>query len=123
MSNQLTSAIIGAAIEVHRQTGPGLLESIYEQCLITELKQRGLSLINQYPLPVVYKGHQLDIVYRLDLLVENSVIVEMKTVDSITGLHKAQLMTYLKLAKRRYGLLLNFNVPIMRQGIVRMLNG
>ena len=123
MSNQLTSAIIGAAIEVHRQTGPGLLESIYEQCLITELKQRGLSLINQYPLPVVYKGHQLDIVYRLDLLVENSVIVELKTVDNITGLHKSQLMTYLKLAKRRYGLLLNFNVPIMRQGILRMLNG
>ena len=123
MSNQLTSQIIGAAIEVHRQTGPGLLESIYEECLITELKQRDLSVINQYPLPVLYKGHQLNSVYRLDLLVENTVVVELKAVDNITGLHQAQLMTYLKLAKRRYGLLLNFNVPVMRQGIVRMLNG
>ena len=123
MSNQLTSQIIGAAIEVHRQTGPGLLESIYEECLLTELKQRGLSVINQYPLPVLYKGHQLNGVYRLDLLVENTVVVELKAVDNITGLHQAQLMTYLKLAKRRYGLLLNFNVPVMRQGILRMLNG
>ncbi|HAO23942.1 MULTISPECIES: GxxExxY protein [unclassified Methylophaga] len=122
MSNELTGEIIGAAIEVHRQVGPGLLEAIYEECLISELKQRGLRLLNQYPLPIFYKGRQLNSAYRLDLLVEDKVIVELKTVESLTGLHKAQLLTYLKLAKLRYGLLLNFNVSMMRQGIVRMLN-
>jgi len=122
MSNDLTHEIIGAAIEVHRQVGPGLLESIYEECLVSELKQRGLRLKNQYSLPILYKGKQLNSVYRLDLLVEDKVIVELKTVDKISGLHKAQLLTYLKLAKLRYGLLLNFNVSLMRQGIVRILN-
>ena len=122
MSNELTGEIIGAAIEVHRQVGPGLLEAIYEECLISKLKQRGFRLLNQYPLPIFYKGRQLNSAYRLDLLVEDKVIVELKTVESLTGLHKAQLLTYLKLAKLRYGLLLNFNVSMMRQGIVRMLN-
>lgn len=122
MSNELTGEIIGAAIEVHRQIGPGLLETIYEECLISELQQKGLKLSNQHPLPIIYKGKQLNSVYRLDLLVENEVIVELKTVESLSGLHKAQLLTYLKLAKLRYGLLLNFNVSMMRQGIVRMLN-
>jgi GxxExxY protein len=122
MSNELTHQIIGAAIEVHRQLGPGLLESIYEECLIAELKQKGIKLMNQYSFPIIYKGKQLNFVYRCDLLIENTVIVELKTVDKIAEIHKAQLLTYLKLAKLRYGLLLNFNVPIMRQGIVRMLN-
>lgn len=122
MSNELTGEIIGAAIEVHRQIGPGLLETIYEECLVNELQQKGLRLSSQHPLPIIYKGKQLTTVYRLDLLVEDTVIVELKTVDNISGLHKAQLLTYLKLAKLRYGLLLNFNVSLMRQGIVRMLN-
>ncbi|AFI85294.1 GxxExxY protein [Methylophaga nitratireducenticrescens] len=122
MSNELTGEIIGAAIEVHRQIGPGLLETIYEECLISELQNKGLKLSSQHSLPIIYKGKQLNSVYRLDLLVENEVIVELKTVESLSGLHKAQLLTYLKLAKLRYGLLLNFNVPMMRQGIVRLLN-
>lgn len=122
MSNQLTHEIIGAAIEVHRQLGPGLLESIYEECLLAELTQRGLETINQYPIPVIYKGKQLNCLYRCDLLVQNTVIVELKTVEKIAEIHKAQLLTYLKVTGLRYGLLLNFNVPTMRQGIVRMLN-
>lgn len=122
MSNELTGEIIDAAIEVHRQLGPGLLETIYEECLISELQNQGLKLSSQHPLPITYKGKQLSSVYRLDLLVENKVIVELKTVDNLSGLHKAQLLTYLKLAKLRYGLLLNFNVAMMRQGIVRLLN-
>lgn len=122
MSNELTREIIGAAIDVHRELGPGLLEAIYEECLIAELKLRGLRLASQHPLPIVYKGKQLDSVYRCDVLVEDTVIVELKTVDSLAEIHKAQLLTYLKIAKLRYGLLLNFNVPVMRQGIVRMLN-
>ena len=122
MSNELTGEIIGAAIEVHRYIGPGLLEAIYEECMVSELQRKGLKLSNQHSLPLTYKGKQLNSVYRLDLLVENQVIVELKSVDNLSGLHKAQLLTYLKLANLRYGLLLNFNVPVMRQGIVRMLN-
>ena len=122
MSNELTHEIIGSAIEVHRELGPGLLESIYEECLLVELAQRGLDTVNQYPIPVAYKGNQLNSVYRCDLLVENKVVVELKTVDKIAEIHKAQLLTYLKITGLRYGLLLNFNVPTMRQGIVRMLN-
>jgi len=122
MSNELTHEIIGSAIEVHRQLGPGLLESIYEECLLAELIRRGLKTVSQYPIPVIYKGKQLNSVYRCDLLVQNTVIVELKTVDMIAEIHKAQLLTYLKVTGLRYGLLLNFNVPTMRQGIVRMLN-
>lgn len=122
MSNLITRAIIGAAIDVHRELGPGLLEAVYEECLVEELRQRGLALTSQHPLPIVYKGKRLNSFYRCDLLVERTVIIELKTVDAITAVHKAQLLSYLKLAKLRYGLLLNFNVSVMRQGIVRMLN-
>lgn len=122
MSNQITHQIIGAAIEVHRHLGPGLLESIYEECLLAELNQRGLETVHQYAIPVIYKGKQLNSMYRCDLLVQNTVIVELKTVEKIAEIHKAQLLTYLKVTGLRYGLLLNFNVPTMRQGIVRMLN-
>jgi GxxExxY protein len=122
MSNSITRSIIGAAIDVHRELGPGLLEAVYEECLIEELRQRGLALDSQHPLPIVYKGKRLNSFYRCDLLVESTVIIELKTVDAITAVHKAQLLSYLKLAKLRYGLLLNFNVSVMRQGIVRMLN-
>src|SRR5690554_3601856 len=122
MSNQITHQIIGAAIEVHRHLGPGLLESIYEECLLAELNQRDLETVHQYAIPVIYKGKQLNSLYRCDLLVQNTVIVELKTVEKIAEIHKAQLLTYLKVTGLRYGLLLNFNVPTMRQGIVRMLN-
>lgn len=122
MSNQITHQIIGAAIEVHRHLGPGLLESIYEECLLAELNQRGLETVHQYAIPVIYKGKQLNSLYRCDLLVQNTVIVELKTVEKIAEIHKAQLLTYLKVTGLRYGLLLNFNDPTMRQGIVRMLN-
>jgi len=123
MDNQLTGEIIGAAIEVHRHLGPGLLESVYEESLVYELVDRGLDAKQQLSLPLIYKGNQLDTHYRIDILVNNEVIVELKSVQRIENIHKAQLLTYLKMAKLRYGLLLNFNVPVMKQGICRLLNG
>ena len=123
MDNQLTGEIIGAAIEVHRHLGPGLLESVYEEGLMYELSQQGLAVQRQLELPVIYKGKQLNTNYRIDLLVNNEVIVELKSVQRIENIHKAQLLTYLKMSKLRYGLLLNFNVAIMKQGICRLLNG
>jgi len=121
--DELTREIIGAAIEVHRALGPGLLESAYELCLGRELQNRGLPVLRQVQLPVCYKGIRLDAGYRIDLMVDGEVIVELKCVDKILPIHEAQLLTYLKLAKKKRGLLLNFNVPVMRQGIKRMLNG
>ena len=121
--NQLSSQIIGAAIEVHKVLGPGLLESAYEKCLCHELKLRGLSLENQKPLSLVFKGEKLDCGYQLDIVVENTIILELKSCEKIEPIHKAQLLTYLKLSGVKLGLLLNFNVPIMRDGIVRMVHG
>ena len=121
--NQLSEEIIGAAIEVHRALGPGLLESAYEECLCHELGLRTLSYERQRPLPLNYKGHQLDCGYRLDLLVEDKVVVEVKTVESIKRIHKAQLITYLKLGGWRLGLLINFNVPVLKEGIRRVVLG
>jgi len=121
--NQLTNEIIGSAIEVHRNLGPGLLESTYEECMAFELKERDLTVDRQLELPVLYKGNQLEQNYRIDLLVNNIVVIELKSVNKIEKIHDAQLLTYLKLANKRYGLLLNFNVPIMKQGIKRLLNG
>ncbi len=118
-TNELTEKIIGAAIEVHRNLGPGLLESAYEECLEFEFKASGLSVARQMALPVVYKGHNLDCGYRLDLLVENAVVVELKAVDKLLPIHDAQLLTYLKLGGWKIGLLLNFNVPVLKQGIRR----
>ncbi|HMO83553.1 MAG TPA: GxxExxY protein [Lacipirellulaceae bacterium] len=117
----LTSEIIAAAIEVHRDFGPGLLESAYEACLCRELSTRGLSFRPQVSLPVQYKGVQLDCGYRLDLVVEDLVVLELKCVSELTDLHKAQLLTYLKLSGKSVGLILNFNVPLMKQGIHRMV--
>ena len=119
--NKVTSEIIGAAIDVHRVLGPGLLESAYEACLAYELAHRGLNVEQQKPLPVVYKEVYLDAGYRLDLLVNGSVIVELKAVDSLTSLHKAQLMSYLKLSGLKLGLLINFNVQVLRNGIQRVI--
>lgn len=123
MDNQLTGEIIGAAIEVHRHLGPGLLESVYEESLRYELVGKGFEVKQQLVLPLIYKGKQLNASYRIDILVNNEVIVELKAVSKIENIHKAQLLTYLKMAKLRYGLLLNFNVPVMKQGICRLLNG
>ena len=120
--NRLSSKIIGAAIEVHKALGPGLLESAYEECLSYELGFGGLSLERQKPLPVRYKGRELDCGYRLDIVVENAIILELKSCERIEPIHKAQLLTYLKLSGLNLGLLLNFNVTVMRDGIVRMVN-
>ncbi|MBU4225485.1 MAG: GxxExxY protein [Chloroflexi bacterium] len=120
--NQITEAIIGAAIEVHRALWPGLMESAYEPCLAYELVQRGWKVAQQVPLPVVYKNVHLDCAYRLDLLVEDLVIVEIKAVKSIEPIHKAQLLSYLKLSGLHVGLLVNFNVTVLKNGIVRMVN-
>ncbi len=117
----LTKDIIGVAIEVHRELGPGLLESAYEECLCHELSNQQISFRRQVGLPIKFKKVLLDCGYRLDLLVEEKVILELECVEEINDLHKAQLLTYLKLSKLQVGLLLNFNVPIMKEGIVRMV--
>ena len=120
--NELSSKIIGAAIEVHKALGPGLLESTYEECICHELNLRGLSLDRQKPLAVQYKGIKLDCGYRLDVVVENAIILELKSCEKIESIHKAQLLTYLKLTGLNLGLLLNFNVIVMKDGIVRIVN-
>jgi GxxExxY protein len=114
-----TGRIIGAAIEVHRELGPGLLESAYEECLCRELRLQGLHFERQVPLPVTYKGVRLDCGYRMDIVVENAVVVELKCVDRVLPVHEAQLLSYMKLAQRRFGLLINFHVPIVSRGVVR----
>ncbi len=120
--NQVTEQIIGAAIAVHRALGPGLLESTYEACLFHELTQQGLQVEAQKSLPVVYREVKLDCGYRLDLLVENTVIVELKSVDRLAPIHTAQLMSYLKLSGCKVGLLINFNETLLKNGIVRKVN-
>jgi GxxExxY protein len=120
--NQITEQIIGAAIAVHRALGPGLLESAYEACLLYELTQQGLRVEAQKPLPVVYREVKLDCGYRLDLLVEGAVIVELKSVDRLAPIHTAQLMSYLKLSGCKVGLLINFNETLLKNGIVRKVN-
>ena len=120
--NQLSSKIIGAAIEVHKTLGPGLLESAYEECLCHELSIQGLLFEKQKPLSLDYKGKKLDCGYRLDIVVEKEVIIELKSCEKIEPIHKAQLLTYLKLSGLNLGLILNFNVPLMRDGIVRIVN-
>ena len=120
--NDVTGAILGAAIEVHRVLGPGLLESIYSRCLQYELTARGLRFMTQTPLPVVYKSARLEGMYRVDLVVEDLVVVEIKCVDALTPVHRAQMLTYLKLSKCQGGLLINFNVPRLMDGVKRVLN-
>jgi GxxExxY protein len=119
--DKLSSQVIGCAIAVHRELGPGLLESTYEQCLAYELKNRGLSFELQSPLPVEYKGIRLDCGYRVDLLVEKQIIVELKAVESLNNIHEAQILTYMKLAEIRTGLLINFNVGLLKNGIRRFV--
>ena len=116
---QLTEAIIGAAIDVHRELGPSLLESAYEECLCHELHLRGLRFQRQVDLPVTYKGLKLDCGYKLDVVVEAQVVLELKSIEQILPIHHAQLLTYLRLSGKRIGLLMNFNVAVLKNGIVR----
>ena len=120
--NSLTEQIIGAAIEVHRVLGPGLLESACETCLVFELRERGFKVEQQKPLPVVYKSVKLDCGYRLDIVVENAVIVEIKAVEHLTSVHEAQLLSYLRLYGCKVGLLINFHCSMLKQGLRRIVN-
>lgn len=120
--NDITERIIGCAIKVHRVLGPGLLESTYEICLIHELSKAGLRLESQVALPVVYDGIRLDAGYRIDLLVEDQIIVELKSVEGLHPIHEAQVISYLKLSGRKIGLLINFNVTLLKNGIRRLAN-
>ena len=120
--DQITEAVIGAAIEVHRALGPGLLEAVYEECLCHELSLRGIPFRRQVALPVQYKGISLDCGYRLDLLIEGKVVIEIKAIEKILPIHEAQLLTYLKIGGWNGGLLINFNVPLLKLGIRRIVH-
>jgi GxxExxY protein len=115
--SEITDKIIGCAIEVHKQLGPGLLESAYEECLSYELEQAGLNITRQKPVPVVYKEIKLECGYRIDILVENCVVIELKSVEALNQVHEAQILTYLKFAKKEVGLLINFNVTLLKNGL------
>jgi GxxExxY protein len=122
VENVLTERIIGAAIEVHRHLGPGLLETAYDECLCYELSQQGIRFQRQVPLPIRYKGVKLDCNYKLDLLVEDIVVVEIKAIETLLPVHSAQLLTYLKSSGKHVGLLINFNVTMLTKGLKRMVN-
>ncbi len=120
--NALTERIIGCCIEVHRELGPGLLESVYEECLCVVLEEVGLTYDRQGMVPITFRGRDLGVSFRYDVLVEQTVILELKAVDQVTGLHQAQLLTYLKLTGHPLGLLCNFNVPVFTKGLTRLAN-
>jgi len=120
--NNITETIIGVAINIHRELGPGLLESAYEVCMVYDLAHAGLKVEQQKPLPVVYRGVRLECAYRLDLVVEDEVIVEIKSVEKLLPIHQVQLMSYLKLFDYKVGLLINFNVKVLKNGIKRVVN-
>lgn len=120
--NKITETIIGVAIGIHKALGPGLLESAYEACMVYDLIQSGLKVEQQKPLPVIYREVKLECGYRLDLLIESEVIVEIKSVEKLLPIHKAQLMSYLKLSDCKVGLLINFNVEVLKDGIQRVVN-
>lgn len=120
--NELSNIIIGCAIQVHTALGPGLLESTYEECLYYELIQHGLKVEKQKALPIVYKDIKLEAGYRIDLIIENKVIIELKSVESLNDVHIAQVLTYLKLSNCKLGLLINFNVKLLKSGIKRLVN-
>lgn len=121
--DQVTGVIVNSAMKVHSVLGPGLLESAYQACLAHELRSRGLEVATQAPLPVVYEGHKLEVGYRIDLLVEGRVVVEVKSVEAIHPIHQAQLLSYMRLSGVGVGLLINFNVLHLRDGIKRMVDG
>ena len=120
--NDIATKIIGCAIEVHRTLGPGLLESAYQKCLVYELTAAGFYIEQEKPMPIVYKDIKLDQGYRLDLLVENKVVIEIKTVENFTDVHTAQVLTYLKLGNYRLGLLINFHTTLLKNGVKRIIN-
>ena len=120
--NEIATIIIGCAIDVHRQLGPGLLESAYQECLLYEIRQKGLRVVKEKPMPIVYKEVKLDHGYRLDLLVEEKVVVEIKTVEAFSEVHTAQVLTYLKLGNYKLGLLINFHVSLLKNGLKRIVN-
>jgi len=120
--NEITNKIIGAAIEVHRHLGPGLLESAYEECLCYELSQLGMRFRRQVHLPIAYKGLKLDCAYKMDLVVEDEVVVELKAIDQLLPIHSQQLVTYLKASRKQIGLLINFSEPVLKKGLRRILN-
>jgi GxxExxY protein len=122
-NSNLTELIIGCAIKVHKALGPGLLESAYQECLYFELSKEGLVVEKEKSLPIVYEEVKLDCGYRIDLLVENQIVIEIKSVDELADIHLAQTLTYLKLSKHRLGLLINFNVVLLKDGIKRVVNG
>jgi GxxExxY protein len=121
--NQVSQQIVDAAMKVHTALGPGLLESAYEACLLFELHRRGLKAVNQVQLPIVYESVKIDAGCRIDLLVEDSVVVELKSVQEVLPIHQAQLLSYLKLSGKKLGLLLNFNTVHLKNGVTRMVNG
>jgi GxxExxY protein len=121
--NELSNIIIGAAIEVHKALGPGLLESAYKECLFYKLNELGLHTVKEKPMPLIFEDVKLDCGYRIDILVENKVVIEIKSVDALNDIHLAQTLTYLKLGNYKLGLLINFNVVILKQGIKRVVNG
>lgn len=121
--NEVSAKVIGAAIDVHKEIGPGLLESVYQKCLEIELKERGLQVCTEMPICVNYKGHEIsDNSFRIDLIVENAIVVELKSVEEIKPVHKKQLLTYLRLTGKQLGLLINFNEALLRDGITRIAN-
>jgi GxxExxY protein len=120
--NDLTREVIGAAIEVHKALGPGLLESAYEECLCHELKLRGIQFERQVELPIEYKGTKLNCGYRMDIVANDQLILELKSCEALHPIYEAQLLTYLKLTHRKVGLLINFNVPVLKEGIKRLAN-
>lgn len=120
--NEISKVIFYSALKVHKNLGPGLLESAYEECLFYELQKSGLNVVKQKPLPLVYEEVKLEIGYRLDLLVENKVIIEVKAVEALNDVHLAQVLTYLKLSECKLGLLINFNVALIKNGIRRVVN-
>jgi len=120
--NELSNIILGCAIEVHKQLGPGLLESAYQECLFYELKRAGLDVVKEKPMPIIYKDVKLDHGFRIDLLVNNKVVIEIKTVEQFTEVHTAQVLTYLKLGDYKLGILLNFYVTTLKNGIKRVIN-
>jgi GxxExxY protein len=121
--NEITGAIVNSAMKVHSLLGPGLLESAYQACLAHELRTRGLEVATEVPLPVVYEGHKLEVGYRIDLIVEHRVVVEVKSVEALHPIHQAQLLSYMRLSGIGVGLLINFNVLHLRDGIKRMVDG
>jgi GxxExxY protein len=121
--NEISGAVVDSAMKVHTALGPGLLESVYEACLVHELRKRGIRTASQLPLPVNYDGERIDLGFRIDILVENTVLVEIKAVDAINPIHLAQVITYLKLSEKYVGLLINFNVVHLRDGIRRLVQG